>query len=419
MREAAKSLTKINEDPNILHEADQFIHKNFYVDDGLGCANTCEKAIRVLKAAKEGLAKTKIRLHKIVSNEAPVLNAFPECERGDVSSTYDFENCPTQRTLGVAWDIRKDCFTVKVDIPEKPFTKRGLLATVNSIYDPIGIASPVVLGGRLIQRRIFPRKDEPNSLANYDWDDVLPERYLNLWEDWKESLNQLTALEIPRCFKPKNFGLCTQQILHVFADASEEAIGLSIYLLSINERSERHVSFVCGESRVAPRNAGSMPRLELCAALQAVYSASKVYSEMNVKPNCIKYYTDSTVVLAYINSTDKRFPKYVTRRIEIILRLSDPGEWNYIPSEENPADIATRPTSARELSKTNWLTGPSFLKDDHDSCVVESFKETNDLDLELEISPLVPTTKTVDCSFLGVLFKRVNNWNLMLKVVKN
>ena len=55
---------------------------------------------------------------------------------------------PAQRSLGVFWDLETDAFTVKVSLPEKPFTRRGVLSIVNSVYDPLGSAVPVMLEGR-------------------------------------------------------------------------------------------------------------------------------------------------------------------------------------------------------------------------------------------------------------------------------
>lgn len=168
LRIAADSL--LNETDNeygINTKSLNYIHHNFYVDDGLGCASTVEEAINVLKKSKETLARYNIVLHKIVSNNPEVLNAFPNFDRGD-TSIFHPDDDTVHRTLGVAWNTITDCFTIKVDLPDRSFTKRGILAVTGSIYDPIGLASPVVLGGRLIQRKILPRKnDHDYSLSKY------------------------------------------------------------------------------------------------------------------------------------------------------------------------------------------------------------------------------------------------------------
>ena len=56
----------------------EYVHNNFYVDDGLTSLPTPEKAIDLMKRAQQALLSGgNIRLHKIVSNSAKVMDAFP------------------------------------------------------------------------------------------------------------------------------------------------------------------------------------------------------------------------------------------------------------------------------------------------------------------------------------------------------
>ncbi|XP_038845403.1 uncharacterized protein LOC120044802 [Salvelinus namaycush] len=50
-----------------------------------------------------------------------------------------------KRSLGLNWDLRTDTFTFKVAKDEKPFTRRGVLSTLNSLYDPLGFVAPVTI----------------------------------------------------------------------------------------------------------------------------------------------------------------------------------------------------------------------------------------------------------------------------------
>jgi hypothetical protein len=154
LRLAADSLTS-NGHPNSAElNAHKYIHQNFYVDDGLGCAATTDEAINTLRASREALAKFNIKLHKIVSSNKVVVEAFPPSERGK-ETCVELTEGDMHRTLGVAWNIIEDCFTMRVDLPNRPFTKRGLLSVINSIYDPIGLACPVVLGDACCKGKYF------------------------------------------------------------------------------------------------------------------------------------------------------------------------------------------------------------------------------------------------------------------------
>ena len=133
--------------PNAL----EMIRNCFYVDDSVFSVNNVPEAIKMLKEAKELLSKFNIRLHKIMSNSTEVLAAFPGSELADSSISLCVDAMHPTRTLGVKWNIANDTFTVEININNKQFTKRGVLATVNSVYDPNGIVCPVTLKGKLIQ----------------------------------------------------------------------------------------------------------------------------------------------------------------------------------------------------------------------------------------------------------------------------
>ena len=52
-----------------------------------------------------------------------------------------------------------------------------------SIYDPQGIAAPAMLSCKLLQKEIFPRKDEdPHYTHVLGWDDPIPTQFHKQWE---------------------------------------------------------------------------------------------------------------------------------------------------------------------------------------------------------------------------------------------
>ena len=123
-----------------------FVHRNFYVDDGLTSLPTAAQAIDLVTTTQAMLATANLRLHKVVSNSVEVMEAFSNEDRGKDLRNLDLrhDSLPPQRSLGVYWNLEQDIFTFKVDLPEKPFTRRGVLSIVNSIYDPLGLAVPVL-----------------------------------------------------------------------------------------------------------------------------------------------------------------------------------------------------------------------------------------------------------------------------------
>ena len=352
-------------------QASHFIKRQFYVDDGLRSERTIKDAIATLKESTEMLQRFNIRLHKFASTHAEVLEAFPSTEIAKDVDFVDLKKSSTQSALGIRWSITKDEFHLDCQVKRSDFTKRGVLSTNGSLFDPLGMAAPVGLLGKLLQRKFL----QATTVEEVDWDAPLPSNFKEEWDQWVSQLPEVSILKLRRCFHPDGFGEAIRRELHVFADASKDSIGHVIYLRQFNESREVAVAFVLGSSRVAPKGAVSIPRLELCAAVCAVDSSSYLLSEIDLDIDDVYYYSDSQIVLGYIRNRDKRFSRYVTSRIDRILSGSQASQWQYIQTDMNPADIATRCHTPEQLSKSVWLTGPPFLFSSDSSDTIDNIPE--------------------------------------------
>ena len=58
------------------------VTSNFYVDDRLTSRPTTKEAIDLVTATQEMLSTANLKLHKVVSNSAEVMEAFPAEDRG-------------------------------------------------------------------------------------------------------------------------------------------------------------------------------------------------------------------------------------------------------------------------------------------------------------------------------------------------
>lgn len=219
--------------------ASNFVHRNFYVDDGLASLPTAKQAVDLVTAAQRMLATANLRLHKVVSNSVEVMEAFPAEDRGKDLRDLDLhrDSLPVQRSLGVYWNL-EDAFTFRVALPEKPFTRRGVLSIVNSIYDPLGLAVPVLLEGKLLLQQLVIMGKKKNNDMPLGWDDPLPEMQRLQWQRWQGSLKELEKITVPRCYRPEDFGRIARTEIHTFSDASKDAIGASVYLRLINHKGE-------------------------------------------------------------------------------------------------------------------------------------------------------------------------------------
>ena len=172
-------------------DARRVIEREFYVDDLLKSCPTEAEAISILKRAQQMLAASNLRLHKVASNRHAVVNAFSLEDRAKDVQDRDFftDDMPLQRTLGVSWNITADMFVLQVAAEQKPFTRRGVLSTVNSIYDPLGFLTPVTIQGRLLLTELSTQAE--------DWDSPLPKYLEAVWDRWRASLQDLKHLKIP------------------------------------------------------------------------------------------------------------------------------------------------------------------------------------------------------------------------------
>ena len=76
------------------------------------------------------------------------------------------------------------------------------------------------------------------------------------------------------------------------------------------------------------------------------------------------FWTDSEIVLGYLNNTQKKFNIFVTNRLREILEITEVDEWHHVDGVENPADIASRGLPCNKLADSIWFTGPSFPKNE-------------------------------------------------------
>ena len=335
--------------------AADFVRHDFYVDDGLTSVATAEQGIELVNNTILLCASKGLRLHKFVSNSVEVLQNIPLEERAmNVKSLQLDHEFTVERTLGLEWCVQLDCFQFKIILKDRPPTRRGMLSTVYSLYDPLGLLSPVVLVGRQILQDICK--------GQYDWDSPLPENIVQRWEQWKGSLQDLETLKIDRCYKPKESKDIVSAELHHFSDASTEGYGQCSYLRLVDIEGRVYCSLVMGKSRVTPLKQVTIPRLELTAAVLSVRMSSLLREQLQYDNIEETFWCDSRVTLGYISNDAKKFHVFVANRIQQIRDKTESGQWKYVNSQENPADHASRGLTVKSLLNSSfWFSGPAFL----------------------------------------------------------
>lgn len=168
----------------------KFIQQSFYVDDGLVSVTSDTEAVQLVKEARQLCGAGKLRLHTFVCNSKKVLESIPdgECAESVKEQDMTLGEPLMERALGVQWCVSSDNFQLGVTVKEHPLTRRGVLSTVASIYDPSGFVAPFILLGKQIFQQM--------CRDNIGWDMPLPEELRTQWEAWVQDLQNLSQVKI-------------------------------------------------------------------------------------------------------------------------------------------------------------------------------------------------------------------------------
>jgi len=400
-------------------DAASFVQDDFYVDDGLSSVKTEHEAIQLVKDAQVICNSGGIRLHKFVSNSRAVIESVPNSERAeDVKNlNLTLEDLPVERALGILWNIEHDMFQFCVSrnlqlqtgndgINSMAPTRRNILSVVASIFDPLGLLSPVTLNGKKILQHMCQ--------GGIGWDEELPMSDKPEWNDWIKDLNGLDNVQIPRCLIPNEFNENSVIELHHFSDASSYGYGQCSYIRLVNEDSV-HCALLIGKARVAPLTVVTIPRLELTAAVLSVKMSEFLKREIHLPVSREYFWTDSRVVLGYIANEARRFHVFVANRVQMIRQSTEPSQWFYVQSKDNPADHASRGLNVTELQGSTWFTGPDFLQQRR----IEAEPVTAELQLgdpEVKSARSLHTETSEHADLLPRL-ERCSSWSMAVSVV--
>ena len=382
--------------------------KSFYVDDLLKSLRDEETAVQVATELIELLKLGGFRLCKFTSNSRVVLEALPQSEVSPSAIVNLEDGACLERALGVSWDTTQDVFTFFSEIKDAPMTKRGILRTTSSLYDPFGFLTPFILKAKILLQELWREKLE--------WDEEVREVHQKYWKKWLDGVKNVSLLKLRRWYLVEYKPIAEVQ-LHVFCDASELAYGTVAYLRFVFKDGMYHVAFVMSKSRLAPIKSITLPRLELNAARCGARLSRLVLHEIDLPIEYVRYWSDSTLTLQYIKN-DKHRPKvFVSNRQTEILEVSDADQWSHISGSLNPADLLTRGVvDPLALNSTSWFTGPDFLLHDEEFWPKSDVGELDPNDVEIrQRSVLVGLGMIMEAGDIDT--SRFSTWLRMKRVI--
>ena len=167
--------------------------------------------------------------------------------------------------------MNKEKDTIQITFPAQITngTKREVLRKIATIYDPLGLASPITLEGKMLYREVCETR--------IPWDQKLPQELLchavmsiscQTWET-----NLPGKIEVPRSIGQHQEGT-TSISIHAFGDASSQGVSTAAYAVTyqLSGVSQR---LVTAKLRLAKKGL-TIPRLELVAGHMAANRVSNV-----------------------------------------------------------------------------------------------------------------------------------------------
>ena len=137
----------------------------------------------------------------------------------------------------------------------------------------------------------------------------------------------------------------------------------SAYIKAVHQNSTS-CNLIIGKSKLAPRKNKLVTILwfELLAALKASRIKITVLDQMDMAIDGVFLWSDSKTVLNHLRNTKTNFGPYIIWQCHEIWVNTRIGDWRYIPSEINIADILSCGITFNKFYLLNtWFTSPEFL----------------------------------------------------------
>ena len=342
---------------------------NLYVDNVVSGTHSEEAAVDYFINSRSVLGNANFNLRSWASNSKQLNN---------MARTHGvFDDTNSVKVLGLWWDTQSDTIFASPKQDAAMFsmlaTKREILKWTSSVFDPLGLISPVTIMAKLFLQSLWQQ--------NLNWDSQLNDALSKKWYEIATNITEATTVRFPRqCI---TMMAKTELTLHIFADASPRAYGAVAYL-----QQGTQSAILMSKSRAAPLKQLSLPRLELMAAVVGTRLYTFISKSITTNAN-VCFWSDSQIVLSWITSKKKLKP-FVHNRVSEIQSVST--SWRYCPSSDNPADLLTRGITFQQLhSSIQWRQGPTWLNSPSNWPVwpqAEILLIQAEVDEEVEIPPV-------------------------------
>ncbi|KAF8371407.1 hypothetical protein PRIPAC_77836 [Pristionchus pacificus] len=345
---------KQSSNPSNEHLISQLIN-NVYVDNVI--INTDQPTPELYSMSKALFEEMHMNLRDYASNSTSFIQSITESDRAPLGD---------QKLLGIVWNPSTDALSIRIpSFPRhKTETKRTMLSSNASIFDPVGLLQPLTLQAKSLVQKLW--------CIDLKWDQSVDPSIQSQFHDL------LTDIESFHLNIPRYNGMSSSNQIHLvaFADASKLAMGAVIYVWT-PERS----TIVMSRSRLAPaKSKATIPKLELNALVMAHtllrYIVDSIRKEFPTSIIHTHVYSDSAIALFWcLNDPNKKNNgTFVANRVHSIREIADAlsstpnvcyNPPKYVKTDSNPADHISRGLSASEMNNPDhmWWNGAPWMKD--------------------------------------------------------
>jgi len=307
------------------------------MDDLLTGANSIEEARNIIERLSHILKSAGFKLRKWISNETLITQEITAADK--MQTDVKIIDSNQWKTLGIYWQTQSDNIRFKVTEPKQTkITKRHILATIARIFDPLGVLGPCIIIAKILLQKLWTCK--------LSWDESLPAELHEKWLLFCKQIQHINEIQVPR----RVIHMTNRNLqLHGFSDVSQNAYETCVYIRSQGHENTYDASLLCAKNRVAPLRQQTIPRLELCAAFLLACLVAKVVQALKISLEEVTCWTDSTIVLSWLQTHSSTSQVFVSNRIAEIQQLTESFNWRHVPTAENPADLLSRGLAADKL----------------------------------------------------------------------
>lgn len=364
--------------------------RDFYMDDLITGADDSDAAIELYHKITQLLAEGQFPVCKWTTNDCSTMSAIDE-NRTESSQEVSLQMDDLKSVLGTRYLPARDELQYIVDANKltSGSTKRMVTSDVAKLFDPNGYLAAVTIRGKIILREL--------CLQKLGWDDQLNEEMLKKWRSYASSLTHVGAIRIPRWIGSTTK---TKFELHAFSDASMSAYASVVYARVITPSGEIRCNILGAKAKVAPMKATTISRLELSGAVLSINYVAELIQTHGSSILGVKYWCDSTIVLAWIAKSAHLMQTFVANRVARIQENSSPDAWQHVSTGENPADYASRGMDAVDLVKNSlWWNGPRWLSCVEPRAAAEPLPVADPEEIERELKKPKVMVITIQTSF--------------------